>query len=108
MSKLSSETSFEHQGQQQHCRVSFIDFSFSIFYKLEVRFFTPYKHCNLTAILLCGTITEPGLPVVILPIEVSKRGTLLGFCFPFHSAIPGEFSKTTSSQTCRLWGNIFD
>ena len=51
-----------------NCRVSFIDFLFSIFYKLEVRIFTPYKHSNFTAIVLSGTITEPGLPVVILAI----------------------------------------
>ena len=44
------------------CRVSFIDL-YLVFPRNFRIVFSPYKHCILLE-LYCGTITEPGLPVV--------------------------------------------
>ena len=43
---------------------------------MKDRIFTLYKHCDLTG-TYCGTITEPGLPVVLQDKEVKHMRALL-------------------------------
>ena len=61
------ETSLEQSGQQQliNCRVSFIDL-YLVFPRNFRMIFLPHTNTVILLEPYCGTITEPGLPVVYL------------------------------------------